>query len=106
VRLIGVVVVFCVAWFLLRRANELCVVRVRDGKLRVLRGKAPHALLSDFDDILGRGHVRKGTLRIVSEAGVPRLMTPLGLRDDVLQQLRNALGRFQVLHFRTARPSR
>jgi hypothetical protein len=96
------VTVASVAWLLLRRANELCAVRIEGGRPRLLRGRVPSGLLGDIEDIVRRGQVDGVTLRVVSEGGAPRLIPP-DVPDAVAQQLRNAIGRHQLLHFRTGR---
>jgi hypothetical protein len=101
-RLLFALSVVSVAWFLLRRANELCAVRVEGGRARLLRGKVPNDLLADIADIARRGHVDGITLRVVSEGGAPRLVPP-DVPDAVAQQLRNAIGRHRLMHFRTGR---
>jgi hypothetical protein len=88
------------AWLLLRRANELCAVRVLDGKARLVRGRAPGALVPEFEDVLRRAQVSSVELRIVSEGGAPRLVPNPGLTEEVAQRLRNVLGPYSVLHFR------
>ncbi len=92
-----------VAWVCLRRANELCAIRVRDGQSHLVRGRAPVRFLSDASEIVRRARVPSAMLRVVVESGVPRLLAPRDLQADVAQQLRNAVGQHQVVHFRSGR---
>ena len=98
-----VVVLGLVAWFVLRRANELCVFVVESGKCRLASGRAPPALFGQVDDIVTRSRVDHATLRIVVESGLPRLIADARLPDAVIQQVRNCVGQYQVAHFRRGR---
>lgn len=101
--LLVVASVVALLWFALRRANELCAVALTPGGARLLRGRAPARLLADVEDIRSRAGLSSGVLRVVVEAGAPRLLLPPGVSDGVAQQLRNAVGQHRVLHFRTGR---
>jgi hypothetical protein len=96
-------VVAALAWLLLRRANELCAIRVSEGKARLLRGRAPARFLSDVHDIVRRARLAGGTIRVVIEAGVPRLVAGSEIGEVALQQLRNAAGQHTLVEFRTGR---
>jgi hypothetical protein len=91
------------AWFFLRRANELSVIEVRNGDARLTRGRAPGRLLFDIGEIARRAAIERATLRIVSEGGSPRLEVFGTASPTEIQQLRNVVGEHRVLHFRTGR---
>jgi hypothetical protein len=94
-----------VVW-LAARANELCKIKVIDGAPRLVRGRVPAGFMGDVSDIVTRGRVARGTIRVVSERGVPRLVSAPGeLGPIVVQQLRNVVGQYRTLHFRTGRRS-
>jgi Protein of unknown function (DUF3634) len=97
------VATIALSWAVLRRANELCAIRVRDGASHLARGRAPARFLADVEEIVKRANISSSTLRVVVESGVPRLLVPSDLSADVVQQLRNAVGQHQVLHFRSGR---
>jgi len=101
--LVFVVVLAVVAWFVLRRANELCVFVVENGKCTLASGRAPPALFGQVDDIVTRSRVDHATLRIVVESGLPRLIADSRVPDAVIQQVRNCVGQYQVAHFRRGR---
>jgi hypothetical protein len=96
-------VVAALAWLLLRRANELCSIRVTQGAVRLTRGRAPARFLSDVADIVTRARLRTGTIRVVIEAGSPRLIAGSEIGQVALQQLRNAAGQHTIVEFRTGR---
>jgi hypothetical protein len=87
----------------LSRANELCKIAFGEGRARLVRGRAPARFLDDVAEIVARGPVDRGSIRVVTESGFPRLIASPDIPGDVAQQLRNALGQHQVVHFRTGR---
>ena len=100
--LVPILVVVCL-WLLLRRANELCVIRVRNGETTLARGRAPARLLHDVGEIARRTALARATLRIVSESASPRVYVTGVASDAIVQQIRNVVGEHQVVHFRTGR---
>jgi H+/gluconate symporter-like permease len=91
---------------LLRRANELCALTLASGGARLIRGRAPARMIADVDEVARRAAGPPATVRVVIESGVPRLLAPDGMPDRIVQQLRNVVGQYQVVHFRTGkRPS-
>jgi hypothetical protein len=97
------VVLAVAAWLVLRRANQLCVFVVENGKCRLASGRAPPALFGQVDDIVQRSRVGDATLRIVVESGLPRLIADPRVSDAAVQQVRNCVGQYQVAHFRRGR---
>ncbi len=89
-------------FFGLRRANELFALSAREGTLTVTRGRLPPALLSDLEDIAARERLDKAEVRVVSESGVPRLLSS-GAGPAFEQAARNVLGRFSVAQIRAGR---
>ncbi|HEX4340828.1 MAG TPA: DUF3634 family protein [Polyangiaceae bacterium] len=92
-----------IAWLVIRRANELCAVTLTKDGARLVRGRAPAALLSDFTEIARRASRTETTVRVVLESGSPRLLAPADLDETTVQQLRNVVGQHPVVHFRTGR---
>jgi hypothetical protein len=90
-------------WLVTRRANELCVIRVRNGEAVLVRGRAPARLLHDIGDIARRAALPCATIRVVSESASPRVYVAGAAPEAVVQQVRNVVGEHQVLHFRTGR---
>ena len=79
-----------------RRATELFVVKVRDGKAFFFRGRLPQSLLDEIDDVVRSPKVAAAELRVVRRSGKPELSARGGLHPDQLQRLRNVLGRYGV----------
>lgn len=86
----------------LLRANELFCLRLRDGRIRIARGRIPQALLDDVGDVLRDPPVAEGTLRGVSEDGRVRLYPEADLTEAQRQRLRNVIGRWTVSQVRNA----
>ncbi len=101
---LAVLLLLCVPLAIgLRRATDLFVIEVVDGKPRLQRGRLPPALMSEVVDIVRRNRVRSGRFRVVTEGGEPRVLAEAGLPDAAVQQLRNVVGRYRVAQFRTGR---
>lgn len=97
----AVLVALAGVWMMLRRANELCTLRVESGKCRVVRGRAPPRLIGDVEEIAHRARVREATVRVVVESGEPRAIMDASVAEAVQQQIRNVVGQHRVVHFRT-----
>lgn len=96
------IVIVIVAALVLRRANELFALGMREGKLRVLRGRIPPALFGDLAEIIEREPLH-GELRVVSESGSPRLLLRGASQPSLEQAARNLLARYQVPQIRAGR---
>ncbi|MFO0756552.1 MAG: DUF3634 family protein [Byssovorax sp.] len=86
----------------LMRANELFCLKIKDGKVRVARGRIPPSLLGDLTDILGKPRVMEGTLRGVIEDRSARVYAEAELTDAQKQQIRNVVGAVPVAKIRNA----
>jgi hypothetical protein len=84
------------------RANELFLVRVRDGVVRIVRGRVPGRLLDDLADVVRRPAVVRADLRAVNEGGRPRLYAEGELSPEHKQRLRNVIGTWTVQQIRAA----
>jgi hypothetical protein len=89
----------------LRRLGELCVLRVRGGRVIPQRGRLPRALLADLEEIAAHPPVARAELRIVVENGRPMLRAT-GLSGVQLQRMRNCVGLHPLSRFRTSPPVR
>jgi hypothetical protein len=85
----------------LLRANELFVVRVRGGEVRVRRGRIPQRLLNDFADVVRKPRA-DGEIRGVVESRSVRLYVTGDLTDAQRQQLRNTVSTWPVARIRNA----
>ena len=86
--------------YALRRANELFALSARAGKLELVRGRLPPALLGEFADIAQRERLDNAEIRVLSESGLPRLVLRGPANPALEQALRNVLGRYPVARIR------
>jgi hypothetical protein len=84
------------------RANELFFVRVRDGNMRLVRGRVPPRLFDDVADVVRKPAVVRAELRAVNEGGRPRLYAEGELSPEHKQRLRNVIGAWSVQQIRNA----
>lgn len=97
--IVAVVVFF--AW----RAAEIFCVSVRDGRVLVIRGRVPPALLRAIREIVGsQPEVTHGTIRAVRGEHGARLTASGAIDASRLQRLRNAFGLFPTSKLRAASP--
>jgi hypothetical protein len=87
--------------FFARRANELFLLRARGGRFELVRGRLPHAMLSDLDDVASRARLDAVEVRAFVEGGMPRVQVSGPGADGVEQSLRNVVGRFQLTQIRS-----
>jgi len=89
-------------WVLWRVASSrvLFSLVVQNGKIVKAKGRAPGELLHDLADVFGRARCSgRATVRIrAGRAEVDAASLP----DNVVQQLRNVVGRFPLPRLRTA----
>jgi hypothetical protein len=90
-------------WFVLRRANELCAIRLSGGDAHLVRGRAPAPFLADVAEVARRAPSIEAVIRVVTESGTPRVLAPAALPDAVVQQLRNVTGQYRAVQFRSGR---
>ena len=86
----------------LLRANELFYLRLRDGHVRVARGRIPQQLLNDLADVLRDPPLAEGALRGVSEDGRVQLYPEGPLTEGQRQRLRNVIAAWPVVRVRNA----
>jgi len=101
---VGVVVIAALVFF--GRANEVFAVSVRDGRVLLVRGAIPPAVLDAFADVVSRARVRRATIRAVRAETHARLVVS-GTDDAVTQRLRNVFGthHWSTLRSKAPRPS-
>lgn len=75
------------------RSRVLFVLAVDRGRTRVVRGRAPHALLEGLADVFERAAVTRARVRILRDGDRARI-SATGLDASVLQRARNVLGAF------------
>jgi hypothetical protein len=82
------------------RASELFVVRVREGSVRLVRGRAPARLLADIGDVVARPPVPWARIRVVTDQGRPRVIVRGDASEAQRQQLRNVVGLWSITKIR------
>jgi len=80
-----------IGYVVYQRSRELFFLSVREGRLLVVRGDCPDALLHDIGDALDRAGVRRASIRAVKEEHGSRLVAS-GVDDRLAQRLRNIFG--------------
>lgn len=84
------------------RATELFRLSVTHGQVRLERGRLPRPLFDELSDVIRRERLQQAEIRVVLEAGAPRLLLEAESRGAE-QALRNVLGRFTLTQIRTGR---
>lgn len=82
------------------RSTELFVLRAEAGRVSVVRGRLPGALLADLRDVLERSR-ETGTLRVTVARGVAQVNVKGGLSEATVQRLRNVIGTVPLQRIRT-----
>jgi hypothetical protein len=100
--LVVVAVVFVLAW--LARQEDLFCLSIRDGRVLVVRGRAPTGFVSDVGDIAVRDGVRDATVRAVKTERGGRLLFSGDLSEGTQQRLRNVFGILPAAQLRHAPP--
>ncbi len=88
-----------------RRWNELFRLRLRGGRLELVRGRLPPALFTELREVLARAGARDAVVRAVVASGAARVLAS-GLGEDDVQRLRNVVGRFPLAQLRAGRLQR
>jgi hypothetical protein len=102
---LALLVLLVLIWPLARaifRSNELAVLEFEGGRLTLARGRLPHDLFNDLEDVLKRGRITRASLRVVVESRSPRLIAQ-GVDAEAVQRLRNVVGRFPLATIRSGR---
>ncbi|HET9955931.1 MAG TPA: DUF3634 family protein [Polyangiaceae bacterium] len=86
-----------------RRANELFVLRIREGRVQHVRGRMPPALYEAMREVAASPVIRNARVRGVVERGNPRLRVSGDVPPDQEQRLRNVLGMFPLPRIRAGR---
>jgi hypothetical protein len=102
VALVVVAVVFVLAW--LAHQEDLFCLSIRDGRVLVVRGRAPTGFVSDVGDIAVRDGVRDATVRAVKTERGGRLLFSGDLSEGTQQRLRNVFGILPAAQLRHAPP--
>jgi hypothetical protein len=86
-----------------RRALTVCVIDVRSGQARVVRGGLARGVLTDVEDVVARPAIARATLRIVRSQGHAQLEIEGDVSDVQQQRLRNVIGSVPLAKLANAR---
>ena len=81
------------------RSHELFVIEVDAGRVRLRRGRLPHALFGDLQDVVKRARIASARISVVRDGDGPRVLAP-SLDAGQLQQLRNVVGTYPLAKIR------
>ncbi len=98
----GVFLVWC--WWLHDRRTELFYVSVRYGRVLVVRGRVPTALLQDLAEIVRNPVVRSGKIRVFRGVHGADLTCSGDIDDGPAQRMRNALCLYPMSKLKHALP--
>lgn len=98
--LIGVAIVIGLWWS--ARANELFFVSVRDGRVLLVRGRVPQALLNDLHAAVQKPPVHRGSIRAIRTSNGAQLYAR-GMDEFVEQRLRNIFRMYPQAQLRSAK---
>jgi len=90
----------------LQRANELFRISVRQGHASHVSGKLPRPLFHDIQEIVARPALQNVQIRVISEAGRPRVLFKGKISQGQAQRLRNVVGKYQVQQIRAGKRPR
>ncbi|MEO6575493.1 MAG: DUF3634 family protein [Polyangiaceae bacterium] len=79
-------------WFAARRDITVCVARVTDGKLTVVRGAIAPRILADLGDVVRRPRAGSAEIRILRDGGLAKVEITGSLTPAQVQQVRNVVG--------------
>lgn len=81
-----------------RRTRGLCALRVLRGEVRLVRGKAPPAMVSDLRDVLATTDAR-GTIVVLRGERFARVEFEGRFTPEVQQRVRNVVGNVRLARF-------
>ena len=81
--------------FLLLRPKAVIVLKIENGKVRVIKGKVPRGFIEDCERLISENNLRRGTIRAVKISGRVSLRFSYSIPKRHHQQFRNAY-RFHI----------
>src|SRR5579859_2135991 len=97
---LAVIAVIAVWW--LTRMRELFMVSVRNGKVLVVRGRVPGAMLHEIADAVSRPRVRRATIKAYKTETGSRLRFSGDLDEGRQQRMRNVFALYPASQLRHA----
>jgi hypothetical protein len=78
--------------FLLFRPKPVFVLKIENGKVRVIKGKVPRGFIEDCERLISENDLRRGTIKAVKMSGRVSLRFSYSIPKRHHQQFRNAYG--------------
>jgi hypothetical protein len=88
----GFALLLLALWVSARAAITICVLDVRRGVTRLVRGDLSPGVLADLQDVLANPPVERARLRIVRDAGTAQVHLRGAVPEPQRQRLRNVVG--------------
>jgi len=98
--LLAVIALIAVWW--LTRMRELFMVSVRNGKVLVVRGRVPGAMLHEIAESMSRPRVRRGTIKAYKTETGSRLSFGGDIDEGRQQRMRNVFALYPASQLRHA----
>ena len=81
--------------FLLLRPKAVIVLKIRNGKVRVIKGKVPRGFIEDCEHLVSENNLRRGIIKAVKMSGRVSLRFSYSIPKQHHQQFRN-IYRFHI----------
>jgi hypothetical protein len=98
--LLAVIAVVALWW--LTRMRELFMVSVRNGKVLVVRGRVPGAMLHEISESMSRPRVRRGSIKAYKTETGTRLSFGGDIDEGRQQRMRNVFALYPASQLRHA----
>jgi len=97
---LAVIAVIALWW--LTRMRQLFVVSIRNGKVLVVRGRVPGAMLHEISESMSRPRVRRGTIKAYKTETGTRLSFGGDIDEGRQQRMRNVFALYPASQLRHA----
>lgn len=100
--LLAVVVFVALVLLWASRGTEIFCLSVRGGRVLLVRGRAPAALVAQIRDVVAKPPVSRATIRAVRAESGARLVVTGDVDEGRAQRLRNLFGLYPAAKLRSA----
>ncbi len=98
--LIGATALLAGLYVVADRGRTFAVCRIERGRMRVVRGKLPARVRAELEEVVARSGLSGGGFSIKREDRRPTLFVHGIADENVVQRLRNVVGRFRSAEMR------
>jgi hypothetical protein len=98
--ILGAILALVALYVAADRARTFAVCRIERGRMKVVRGKIPARVRGELEEVIARSGLSSGGFSIKREDGRPTLVVHDVADPNVVQRLRNVVGRFRVAEMR------